>query len=70
MAYVSPDFKTKKELRAAVANGKRLEPYTPGGYFGCPQNGEVTIEGPHYPRPHSWYARVKVVDGIVTRVLS
>jgi hypothetical protein len=33
-------------------------------------NGEETIEGPHYPKPHTWYARVRVEDGVVVKVLS
>lgn len=37
---------------------------------GNPQNGEAFIEGPHYPAPHRWYAKVQVTDGVVTKVLS
>ena len=28
-----------------------------------PQNGEFSVEGPHYPEPHRWYARVVAKDG-------
>lgn len=35
-----------------------------------PRNGEAFLEGPHYPKPHKWYAKVRVQDGIVVQVLS
>jgi hypothetical protein len=67
MAYVSPNFKTKKALKEAVKNGERVEVFSPGP-FGCKSDGRETIEGPHYPAPHSWYAGVEVVDGLVVKV--
>ena len=27
-----------------------------------------TIEGPHFPQPHRWYARCTIVDGEVVKV--
>ncbi len=70
MAYVDPNFATKKALRAAVAAGDHVTVFSPGGPFGCNLNGAETIEGPHYPKPHTWYARVRVVNGAVVKVLS
>ena len=67
MAYVDPNFKTKKELKEAVASGKDVFVFSPGP-FGCKQNGTEFIEGPHYPKPHSWYAQVEIVDGRVVKV--
>jgi len=43
--------------------------FSPGPYP-APENGTATIEGPHFPEPHRWYARVKVRDGMVEKVLS
>ena len=41
--------------------------------FGVNQNlsgrHEFSVEGPHYPKPHKWYARVEAVDGIITKVI-
>jgi len=66
--YVDPDYKTKKDFIAAVKAGKRHKPYNPSGFYFVPQNGSYTgiVEGPHYPRPHKWYSRVVIKDGIVT----
>jgi hypothetical protein len=69
MAYVSPNFAKKKDLKEAVKQGRRVTVFSPGP-FGCQQNGVEYIEGPHSPKPHSWYAKVAVEDGIVTKVLS
>jgi hypothetical protein len=51
--YVSPNFKSKKALRDAIALGQEIE----------------TVEGPHYPAPHSWYAQVEMREGKVVRLV-
>ena len=65
MAYVNPDYKTKKEFLAAVKDGKVHITYNPSGMFESRQNGSDTIEGPHYPKPHKWYSEVTVKGGAV-----
>ena len=67
MAYVNPNYKTKKAFKEAVKAGKQVEVFSPGP-FGCKQNGTEYIEGPHYPQPHRWYAQVQVKDGFVISV--
>jgi hypothetical protein len=67
--YVSPNFKSKKALKEAVAAGKPVEAFSPGP-FPCKENGTESVEGPHYPEPHKWYARVEIVNGLVVKVLS
>lgn len=67
MAYTSINFKTKKALKKAVAQGKSITVFSPGP-FGCKQNGIETIEGPQYPKPHRWYAQVIVKNGIIIKV--
>ncbi len=47
----------------------RLQVWTPGP-FGVPENGTGTVEGPHAPAPHKWYAAVTVKDGVVVKVRS
>ena len=65
MSYVNPNYKSKKEFIEAVKSGVKHETYNPSGMFETTKNGSDTIEGPHYPKPHRWYASVKVQDGIV-----
>lgn len=65
--YTDTNFKTKKALKEAVAAGKEVTIFAPG--LGTPVvNGTDTVEGPHYPQAHTWYASVTLVDGIITKV--
>lgn len=79
MAYVRHNFKTKSALKSAVAalkadptnaQLKRDLQLEQSGMFRDPSDGRIAIEGPHYPKPHTWYASVEVKDSIVVRVLS
>jgi len=66
--YVDPDYKTKKEFKAAVTGGAKLRVYNPAGY--PVSDGWGVVEGPHYPKPHRWWAKVFVEDGVVVEVKS
>jgi hypothetical protein len=67
--YTSINFKSKKDLKTAVAAGKAVTVYQPGPFGGNePQNGRVTLEGPHYPQPHKWYATAEIKDGKIIKV--
>jgi hypothetical protein len=67
--YTDEDFKTKKALKEAIAAGRKIGVYSPGP-FPCPTDGRVAVEGPHYPKPHSWYAMVMVKEGFISEVIS
>jgi len=67
MAYAHPNFKTKKALKEAVKNGDHVT-VTANGLETIPQDGEVSIEGPHYPQPHVWYATGKMENGKLVSV--
>lgn len=68
MAYVNPNFKTKKALKEAVkTDGEIVTVYQPG-LGDCPQNGDIDVEGPHYPQPHTWYAVATVKDGVIVSI--
>jgi len=71
--YTTINFKTKKALREAVANGEKVTIYQPGGIFDPPEadpsyTGVAYLEGPHYPAPHTWYAEATLKDGVVVKV--
>lgn len=66
--YTEINFKSKKEFKEAVLAGKRIGIYAPG--LGCPvHNGTETVCGPHYPKAHTWYAKVLMKDGLVVKVI-
>ena len=70
MAYVDPNYKTKKAFKEAVASGVKHRPYNPSGMFPEKDNGRTVVEGPHYPKSHTWYADCQVEDGVVVKVVS
>ena len=66
--YVRPNFKTKKSLKQAVARGDKVEVFAPG-LGTIPENGRVSLEGPHYPEPHKWYAAGTMENGRLVKVV-
>lgn len=65
--YTVQNFRTKRELREAVIDGRKIRLYTPG--LGQPkEDGVEFVEGSHYPEPHRWYAQVEMKDGVVIKV--
>lgn len=79
MVYTVRNFKTKKELKEAVKGWvDSLDPnkhylaihcYNPGlGPDLSSYTGSVSLEGPHYPRPHTWYAQGEMVNGVLVKV--
>lgn len=85
MSYVTHNYTSKRALkedvkasidpatpateRATLARRLTILPTSivPGSE---PVNGTAFLEGPHYPAPHRWYAKVQVTSGVVTRVIS
>jgi hypothetical protein len=65
--YTDINFKTKKALKEAVAEGRQITVYQPGGMFPSPQNGKITLEGPHSPAPHTWYASATIANGVIVQ---
>jgi hypothetical protein len=68
--YTSTNFATKKAFKEAIANGRKISVFQPGPFGnGDYENGVFVIEGPHYPKPHTWYAKATVENGYVVRVV-
>ncbi len=67
--YSTTNFKSKKELKEAVASGKKVGIFQPGPFGGNePKSGVVCLEGPHYPQPHKWYAEAVIENGFIVKV--
>jgi hypothetical protein len=67
--YTVTNYKTKKALKAAVLAGTEVKVFQPGP-FG-PQDeftGVCSLEGPHQPEPHKWYARAQCKNGVIVSV--
>jgi hypothetical protein len=67
MAYVSPNYPTKKALKLALAAGEHVEVYQPG-LGSVPYNGMIALEGPHSPKPHTWYGSGTMQNGRLVKV--
>ena len=69
MSYTVTNFKSKKALKEAVAKGDWIECYQPGlGPDLSNFTGRVSLEGPHYPAAHTWYASAEMVNGSIVKV--
>ena len=66
--YTDTNFRTKKALLEAVKSGREVTVFQPGGIWPSQTDGACTIEGPHAPAPHRWYARATIRDGIIQNV--
>ena len=67
--YTTTNFLTKKDLKQAVASGAFVTYYQPGPFAGRePQDGTFCVEGPHYPKPHTWYATCTAKNGSIIKV--
>ncbi len=68
--YSNVNFKTKKQLRDAVAAGQKIGVFQPGPFGGKePTNGTVFLEGPQDSAAHTWYAEATLKDGVIVRVV-
>ena len=65
MAYTDKNYPTKKALLADFAEGKTIYTYQPCGMFASKNEGKIALEGPHYPKPHSWYASATIHEGAI-----
>jgi len=65
--YAVKNTKTKKELKERVKNGEQIGVFQTA-LGDVPKDGRVAIEGPHYPKPHRWYASCTIRDGIIVDV--
>lgn len=69
MAYIDGNPQSKKQLKEWVDSGKTVTAFQPGlGPDLSNYTGTVSVEGPHYPKPHKWYASVTLENGRVTKV--
>ncbi len=67
--YTSQNFRTKKALKEAIALGEKVTVFQPGPFGDkVPVNGQVSLEGPQYPKAHTWYASAVLENGYITKV--
>ncbi len=67
--YTDYNFRSKRALKQAIKEGQYIRVYSPSGLFPV-NDGPAVIEGPQYPEPHKFYARVHIVDGVIDKFIS
>ena len=65
MAYTETNYRFKKQLLADLRDGIPVKVFQPGPFGPDVPDGSCTLEGPHYPKPHRWYASCQVKNGQV-----
>ena len=68
MSYTQKNYKTKKALREDITAGKTIWVQADFATGKVPE-GDVYLEGPHYPAPHTWFAKTEVRGGRVIRIV-
>ena len=66
--YLSPNFKSKAAAKRAIAENVVVTVFAPG-LGTVPENGVATIEGPHYPKPHTFYGKAFIENGKVVKIV-
>lgn len=68
MAYTATNFKSKADVKRALAKGEKIRVFQPGPFGPDVSDGVVYLEGPHYPEPHRWYGQGEVKDGVLLSI--
>ena len=73
MAYIEDNPKTKAELKRWVADPERKVRIQVNSPFAVHEGaldytGRVSIEGPHFPKMHTWWGTAEVANGVVVKV--
>lgn len=72
--YTDKNYKTKSDLKRAVAGGTQVRVWQRNGdLHETPEQhsdycGRAFLEGPHYPQLHRWHATATIENGIITKV--
>ena len=73
IVYAATNFRTKKALREAIERGERIGLKPTNRYEAAEASKigayETHIEGPWFPEPHRWYAKVAIENGAIVRVV-
>ena len=68
MAYTERNFRTKADLKRALAAGESIAVFQPGPFGPAVSDGTIYLEGPHFPAPHTWYAQGQLKNGKLVKV--
>ena len=67
MTYCVKNYPTAKALREDFKAGTTIRVFEPG-IGRLPEQGRVTLEGPHFPKPHRWYLGADIKNRVITKL--
>lgn len=67
--YLFPELPSKKAYKEAIKRGETITALELS-LFGWKwlKTGDVVFSGPHYPKPHRYYGKATLKDGVVISV--
>ena len=69
MSYTTYNYPSKAAVKRDLVKGIEVNCYQPGlGPELSNYTGTVSLEGPHYPKPHKWYGVGEMVDGVLKSI--
>ena len=68
MSYTTVDYPSKKALQTAFKSGVRIEIDQSSCMFPQDKDGDIVIEGPQYPKAHTFYQKVTIKDNVVVKL--
>ena len=66
--YTETNYKSKKAIKEDLAAGKKIRVFQPNAMGPTQTDGRITIEGPHYPMAHKFYAEAVIKDGCIVSI--
>ena len=66
--YFTENFRSKAAVKRALAEGRTVRVKATSEFTPAPCNGDVDIEGPWYPQPHTFYGTAVIREGYVVEV--
>ena len=67
MSYTTVNYPSKKALQTAFKSGTQIS-ICHMFPFSQDKDGDIVIEGPHFPKPHTFYQKATIKDGIVVKL--
>lgn len=68
--YTDTNYPSKAALKRALKAGDVVYVHQPGGLFPSATDGRISLEGPHFPKPHTWYAEAEIKGGAIVKLIS
>jgi len=67
--YITPNHKSKAAANRAIKAGEKVYLLSNSPFDKeLPVSGSICVEGPHHPKPHTWYGQAIVENGVIVKI--